>query len=134
MMKKLLLILSVLVYSVALIAQKTKPVAITKPNVAFLKTLEQNAKSISPKVLKGLTANEKSFITLLKTATTASDWDKAAYKTFAKNATLIIKSLGIMSDPDDGGEIFSDPDDGGEVFASSKLITKALNIVLNKVK
>jgi hypothetical protein len=39
-----------------------------------------------------------------------------------------------MSDPDDGGEIFSDPDDGGEVFASSKLINKALNIVLNKVK
>lgn len=133
-MKKILIMIMILVSSVAVVAQKTKPIVITKPNTAFLKTLEQNAKNISPKALKGLTANEKSFINLLKTATTASGWDKAAYKTFAKNATPIIKSLGIMSDPDDGGEIFSDPDDGGEVFASSKLITKALNIVLNKVK
>lgn len=124
----------VLVYSVALVAQKTKPVVITNPSVAFLKSLEQNAKSISSKALKGLTANEKSFITLFKTATTASGWDKVAYKTFAKNVTPVIKSLGIMSDPDDCGEIFSDPDDGGEIFASSKLITKALKIVLNKVK
>jgi hypothetical protein len=133
-MKKIWMIVVVLIYSVTVVAQKTKPIVITKPNTTFLKTLEQNAKSISPKALKGLTANEKSFLTLVKTATTAFGWDKAAYKTFAKNATPIIKSLGIMSDPDDGGEIFSDPDDGGEVFASSKLINKALNIVLNKVK
>ena len=80
----------VLIYSVTVVAQKTKPIVITKPNTTFLKTLEQNAKSISPKVLKGLTANEKSFITLLKTATTASGWDKAAYKTFAKTLPQLL--------------------------------------------
>ena len=86
----------ILVSSVAVVAQKTKPIVITKPNTAFLKTLEQNAKNISPKALKGLTANEKSFINLLKTATTASGWDKAAYKTFAKNATPIILKLFLI--------------------------------------
>lgn len=133
-MKKIIMMILVLVYSVALVAQKTKPIIITNPSASFLKMLEQNAKNISSKTLKGLTANEKSFLTLVKTATTASGWDKAAYKSFVKNATPVIKSLGVMSDPDDGGEIFSDPDDGGEIFASSKLISKALGIVLNKVK
>ena len=62
-MKKILIMIMILVSSVAVVAQKTKPIVITKPNTAFLKTLEQNAKNISPKALKGLTANEKSFIT-----------------------------------------------------------------------
>jgi hypothetical protein len=133
-MKKFLMIAIVLVYSVAVVAQKTKPIVITKPNTAFLQNLQNAAKSISAKSTKMLDSAQKNFVMLLKSATDASTWDKAAYKTFTKKATPIIKSLGIKSDPDDGGEIFSDPDDGGEVFASSKLITKALSIVLNKVK
>jgi hypothetical protein len=115
-------------------AQKTKPIVITKPNAIFLQNLQNVANTISTKPLKMLDSAQKNFVMLLKSATNANSWDKAAYKKFAKNATLIIKSLGIMSDSDDGGEIFSDPDDGGEVFASSKLITKALNQVLIKLK
>ena len=133
-MKSFLMIVMVLVYSVALIAQKTKPILVTKPNTAFLQKLQTAATSIPTRSLKYLDSAQNNFIVLLKSATKANSWDKAAYKTFVKKATPIIRSLGIMSDPDDGGEIFSDPDDGGEVFASSKLITKALNIVLNKVK
>ena len=133
-MKSFLMTVMVLVYSVALTAQKTKPILVTKPNTAFLQKLQTAATSMSTKSLKYIDSAQYKFVMLVKSATTASTWDKAAYKAFVKNATPIIRSLGIMSDPDDGGEIFSDPDDGGEVFASSKLITKALNIVLNKVK
>ncbi len=126
-MKKVLVFYFMLFCSLTLLAQKVKPVIITKPNSGFLKMLEQKAKSISTKSLKGLNEKEKSFVALLKTANTASAWDKAAYKTFIRNATPLIRALGIVSDPDDGGEVFSDPDDGGEIFASSKLITKAFN-------
>lgn len=126
-MKKILTFYFMLLCSLTLMAQKAKPVIITKPNSGFLKILEQKAKSISTKSLKGLNENEKTFVALLKTANTASAWDKTAYKTFMKKATPLIKALGILSDPDDGGEIFADPDDGGEIFVSSKLLTKAFN-------
>jgi hypothetical protein len=129
-MKKFWMITAVLVYSVALVAQKAKPIIVTTPNAAFLKNLEQAAKSlsVSPKNYKGLNANQVAFYNLIKSASTAGAWGKAAYKTFTKQATPLIKALGILSDPDDGGEIFADPDDGGEVFSSSKLITKSLGI------
>jgi hypothetical protein len=126
-MKKALAFYFMLFCSLTLMAQKVKPVIIAKPSVTFLKSLEQKAQSISAKSLKGLNEKEKSFVALLKTANTASAWDKAAYKIFIRKATPLIKAMGIMSDPDDGSEIFSDPDDGGEIFASSKLITKAFN-------
>ena len=133
-MKSFLIIVMVLFYSLTSTAQKVKPIVITKPNAAFLQKLQTTATSISAKPLNMLDSAQYKFVMLLKSANTASSWDKAAYKTFVKKATPIIRSLGIKSDPDDGGEVFSDPDDGGEIFASSKLITKALNIVLNKVK
>ena len=133
-MKPFFMIVIILVYSVALIAQKAKPIVIKKPDVAFLQKLQTTATSISAKSLNMLDSAQYKFVMLLKSATTAGSWDKTAYKTFIKKATPLIKLMGIMSDPDDGGEIFSEPDDGGEVFASSKLITKALNSVLNKIK
>ncbi len=133
-MKKILIFAIVLINSFTLIAQKTKPIKITKPNSIFLQKLQQAAKSIAVKPLNELDSVQRLFVVLLKTASNASIWDKSAYKKFTKNATPIIKALGITSDPDDGGEIFSDPDDGGEIFASSKLITKALNSVLKKSK
>lgn len=129
-MKKILIMAMVLVYSVAVIAQKTKPSIVTAPNAAFLKNLEQAAKSlsVSPKNYKRLNANQAAFYNLIKSAATAGGWGKAAYKIFTKQATPLIKALGILADPDDGGEIFADPDDGGEVFSSSKLITKSLSV------
>lgn len=108
------------------VAQKTKPTVFTKPNTSFLKTLQQNANQIDFKNSKGLTINEIQFYRILQTASNASSWDKAAYKTFLKRITPVIKNLGIISDPDDGGEIFSDPDDGGEIYASMALVTKAI--------
>ncbi len=110
----------------SLIAQKPKPSIFTKPNTNFLKTLQQNAKEIDFKNTKGLTINEIQFFRILQTASNASSWDKAAYKTFIKKITPVIKNLGIMADPDDGGEVFSDPDDGGEVYASTALVAKAI--------
>ncbi len=117
------------VLSLSLNAQKVKPAVITVPSISFLKTLQQAAQtiSISPKDFKGLNANQVAFYKLIKSATGAASWDKPAYKTFIKQATPLIKALGILSDPDDGGEIFSDPDDGGEVFSSSKLVSKSLS-------
>ena len=125
-MKKFKLMLFVLLCSIAVLAQKTTPAIFTKPNTAFLKTLQQNAREIDFKNTKGLTINEIQFFKVLQTASNASTWDKAAYKTFIKRITPVIKNLGIMADPDDGGEIFSDPDDGGEVFASTALVAKAI--------
>ncbi len=112
--------------SSSLVAQKTKPTIFLNPNTSFLKTLQQNAKEIDFKSTKGLTTNEIQFYRILQTASNATSWDKAAYKTFIKKITPIIKNLGITSDPDDGGEIFSDPDDGGEIYASMALVTKAI--------
>ncbi len=128
-MKKIWIISVVLMYSVAAVAQKAKPFIVTAPNAAFLKNLEQVAKnlSVNPKSNKALNKNQAAFYNLIKSASTASGWGKAAYKTFAKQATPLIKALGILADPDDGGEIFADPDDGGEVFSSAKLITKAMS-------
>ena len=115
--------------SFSLRAQKTKPSIFTKPNVSFLKTLQQNAKEIDFKNTNGLTVNEIQFYRILQTASNASNWDKAAYKTFLKRITPVIKNMGITSDPDDGGEIFSDPDDGGEIYASTKLIAKSITSI-----
>jgi hypothetical protein len=128
-MKKIVIILMALAYSFIATAQKVKPVVIAKPNTAFLQKLQTVAKSVSVKSFRPLDSAQRKFVMLVRSATIAGTWDKAAYKSFVKKATPIIRSLGIMSDPDDGGEVFSDPDDGGEVFASSKLISKALNIV-----
>ncbi len=126
-MKKIIpTIMLVFCISYSVVAQKTKPTVFTKPNAGFLKTLQQNAKEIDFKSTKGLTINEIQFFKILQTASNASSWDKAAYKIFIKRITPVIKNLGIMSDPDDGGEVFSDPDDGGEVYASTALITKAI--------
>lgn len=129
-MQKIFLMVMVLVYSVAVVAQKTKPTVITTPDATFLKKLEQAAKSltVSPKNYKGLNANQVAFYNLIKSASAAGAWGKTAYKTFTKQATPLIKALGILADPDDGGEIFADPDDGGEVLSSSKLITKSLSV------
>jgi hypothetical protein len=113
--------------SFSLLAQKVKPSVFSKPNTSFLKTLQQNAKEIDFKNTKDLTINEIQFFKILQSASNASSWDKAAYKTFIKRITPVIKNLGIMADPDDGGEIFSDPDDGGEIFASSALVAKAIS-------
>ena len=112
--------------SFSLIAQKTKPTILKKTNTVFLKTLQQNVKEIDFKNTTGLTINEIQFYRILQTATNASTWDKVEYKTFIKKITPVIKNLGIMADPDDGGEIFSEPDDGGEIYASPTLIAKAI--------
>lgn len=129
-MKKLLSVCFIVFLSHWAIAQKAKPSIVTAPNATFLKNLEQAAKSlsVSPKNYKGLNANQVAFYNLIKSASTAGAWGKEAYKTFTKQATPLIKALGILADPDDGGEIFADPDDGGEVFSSSKLITKSMGI------
>ena len=111
------------------IAQKAMPTVFTKPNISFLKTLQQNAKEIDFKNTKGLTANEIQFFRILQSGSNASNWDKAAYKTFIKKITPVIKNMGITSDPDDGGEIFSDPDDGGEIYAATKLIAKSITSI-----
>ncbi len=108
------------------VAQKTKPTVFTKPNASFLKTLQQNANQIDFKNTKGLTINEIQFFRILQSAGNTSSWDKAAYKSFIKRITPVIKNMGITSDPDDGGEIFSDPDDGGEIYASIALVAKAI--------
>jgi len=129
-MKKILSVCFIAFLTHPVIAQKAKPTIVTTLNAAFLKNLEQAAKSlsVSPKNYKGLNANQVAFYNLIKSASTAGAWGKAAYKTFTKQATPLIKALGILADPDDGGEIFADPDDGGEIFSSSKLITKSLGI------
>lgn len=132
-MKKLIYCLTLLFVCSMAIAQKAQPTALTQPNVAFLKTLAQNAKTFSAKAVKGLTANEKLFVNLVITANNATTWDKAKYKAFALKATPLITALGI-GNPDDGGEIFiGDPDDGGEIFVSSKSMLMALNSIINKL-
>ena len=108
-------------------AQKSNPTKIATTNQAFLVQLQTVSKSINIKKYTAPSKAQKEFIELFIKASKAATWSKKEYKAFMLAASRIVVNMGIVSDPDDGGEIFSDPDDGGEVFISPKKFIAAYN-------
>lgn len=131
----LIVLLFCLLISASSIAQSTaKPIVTKMLDNNFLKKLSSQATALKSVDFKNFSANEKSFVQLIQTATSATKWGKAAYITFKRKATSIIKAAGITGEPDDGGEVFGEPDDGGEVFVSNKALIKYLITIQTKYK
>jgi hypothetical protein len=126
-MKKLLF-LSCCLICIATMAQQ-KPTWVKKPDSKFLNELQTASLNIEKKAIAKLKPTELAYAKLVLTANNAASWTINEYQSFLKKATPLIKQLGIVQDPDDGGEVFQDPDDGGEVFASKIQLQKGIKLL-----